>query len=144
MPGAVVLASSTFLETYRPIRTEIGPGVSLLVGPPPATPLPPAVASRAPSAPHFAWDLAVALVGLCLAGIGWTSTLRVPIGSRIAIAPVLGMSMMGLIGTALARAGVRPAGPGALAILAVTAAAGILAALGTRLRRHVTGVSPEP
>jgi hypothetical protein len=143
VPGGVVLAPSSFLKAYAPVGTEIGPGVSLLVGPPPTATLPAPVAPRAPSAPRFAWDLALALGGLWLAGVGWAALLRVRVVSRIAIAPALGMSMMALTGTTLGRLGVRPSGPGALVILGVTTLTGIIAAVIARephaLRRFFAG-----
>ncbi|HET9723846.1 MAG TPA: hypothetical protein VFR44_08405, partial [Actinomycetota bacterium] len=123
------LAPSAYLKAYAPIGTEIGPGVSLLVGPPPATGLPAPVAPRAPSAPRFAWDLTLALTGLWLAGVGWAALLRVRVVSRIAIAPALGMSMLALTGTTLGRLGVRPSGLGALVILGVTTLTGVIAAV---------------
>lgn len=129
LPGGVVLAPSTYLKADAPIGTEIGPGVSLLVGPPPATTLPAPVAPRAPSAPRLAWYLVLALAGLWLAGVGWAALLRMRVVSRIAIAPALGMSMMALVGTSLGRLGVRPSGPGALLILGVTTLTGVIAAV---------------
>jgi hypothetical protein len=128
----VVLAPTSFLDTAVPAGTLIGPGVSLVRGPPPPTPLASPVVPRAPAAPSFAWEIAVALLGLALAGFGWAQLLRMPFASRVALAPALGMTMMGLFGTALARVGVRPAGVGAVLMLAVTTAAGFLAAWARR------------
>ena len=135
--GGVVLFAQAFNRAPTTVGTSIGPGVRLLSGPPPPAemgevPQPP----RAPAGPAMAGYIALSLVLLGAAGYAWTGLLHLGSVGRVALAPAVGGAMLGLTGALLARAGVRPAGPGALLDLAVTVGAGVAVAwsVGRRYR----------
>ncbi len=125
--GAVVLVPLEFNggeEVHA--GTELGPGLRLLAGPPPPAPIAVPPAPRAPGAPLLAWYVALSLAVTTLAGWGWSLLINVPVAGRLALSPVIGTAMLGLVGVALARVGVRPDGPGAVADLVLTVTSGLV------------------
>lgn len=130
-PVAVLLAA--FDEPYfrswvaaRP-ETVVAPDVAVVLGPRPAS-APPAPAPLEPMRSVPLGLLAVAsLAVLALAGGGWTMALLGrwlrPV-EAVALAPAVGIAAVVVVGVVLDRLGVRLAGAGGLAALAVALASG--------------------
>ncbi len=133
---AVVLFPNAFNQQKVQAGTELGAGLRLLAGPaPPATidvPSPP----KAPSPARLGWYVALSLLVLILAGWGWSLLIHVRVAGRLALSPVIGTAMLGLLGVALARAGVRPDGSGAIVDLALTVASGFVVGVIARSRHR--------
>jgi hypothetical protein len=112
------------------------PGVTLLRGPLPATPLEPA--RPFPDAKGTILMTFAALASLTVVGGGWSAALggTSPMGA-LALSPSFGIAVLGIGGTMAARLGIRPSGIGAIAILATLAVLGILVA-------HLRGRSESP
>jgi hypothetical protein len=125
--GAVVLVPQAFSgrESVRG-GTELGPGLRLLAGPPPPAPIAMPPPPRAPGVVRLAWYVALSLAVATLAGWGWSLIIDVPVVGRLALSPVIGTAMLGLVGVVLARFGVRPDGPGAVLDLALTSVSGFV------------------
>jgi hypothetical protein len=152
--GAVVLVPQAF--NGREVvhgGTELGPGLRLLAGPAPPSPIAVPPAPRAPGVAHLAWYVAISLVVTALAGWGWSLLIDVPVASRLALSQVVGTAMLGLVGVALARVDVRPDGPGAVLDLVLTAASGLVVAVlvsgrsrgrGARVTSWGARVAPVP
>jgi hypothetical protein len=139
-PDAVVLLPRAFNAREAQAGTELGGGLRLLTGPAPPTAIDVPPAPRAPGPARLGWYVALALAVLGLAGLGWSRLIDVPLAGRLALAPVVGTAMLGLVGVALARAGVRPDGPGAVVDLALTVASGfVVAAIVSRRHGSVDG-----
>jgi FtsH-binding integral membrane protein len=76
--------------------------------------------------PRLAWYVALSLAVTTLAGWGWSLLIVVPVVGRLALSPVIGTAMLGLVGVALSRVGVRPDGAGAVVDLALTVVSGLV------------------
>jgi len=135
-PDAVVLYPRAFNRREVKAGTELGPGLRLLAGPAPRAAIDVPPAPRAPNPAHLGWYVALSLVVLIVAGGGWSLLINVPVAGRLALSPVIGAAMLGLLGVALARAGVRPDGPGAIVDLALTSASGFVVAAIVRSRHR--------
>jgi hypothetical protein len=142
-PGAVVLVPQAFSGRDE-VRdgTELGPGLRLLAGPAPPAPIPVPPSPRAPGAVLLAWYVALSLAVATLAGWGWSLLIDVPVAGRLALSPVVGTAMLGLVGMALARVGVRPDGPGAVADLALTITSGLVVGVLASGRRSIGDPRP--
>jgi hypothetical protein len=134
-PDSVVLFPLAFNRQEAQTGIEIGSGLRLLAGPAPqgAIEVPPA--PRAPSAARMAWYVALSLVTLIVAGWGWSLLIEMRGAGRLAISAAIGMAMLGLLGVALARIGVRPDGPGAIVDLILTIASGFVVTAIVRKRQ---------
>ena len=141
-PGAVVLVPQAF-SGREPVRggTELGPGLRLLAGPAPSSPIAVPASPQAPGAAFLAWYVALSLAVTTLAGWGWSLLIDVPVAGRLALSPVVGTAMLGLVGMALARVGVRPDGPGAVVDLALTVISGLV--VGVLVSGHRTIGEPR-
>jgi hypothetical protein len=112
---------------------EISPGVALLRGTPPATPLAPGALPSAvpPTRLAVAWAGAI-LALLALAGLGWTRLVLGPDAEPsvfVGMAPAVGTAALILGGLVAAELGVRLGGPGGVATFGVITVLGIGAAL---------------
>ena len=138
-PDAVVLMPRAFNAREVQVGTELGGGLRLLAGPAPPVAIDVPPAPRAPGPARLGWYVALALAVLGLAGWGWSRLIEVPPVGRLALSPVVGTAMLGLVGVALARAGLRPDGPGAVVDLALTVASGFAVAAIVSPRHHSVG-----
>jgi hypothetical protein len=105
---------------------ELGPGLRRRAGPAPPASIATPPAPRAPGVPRLAWYVALSLAVTTLAGWGWSLLIVVPVVGRLALSPVIGTAMLGLVGVALSRVGVRPDGAGAVVDLALTVVSGLV------------------
>ncbi len=122
--GAIVLYLSAIDRRPAPPGDELVPGVVIVVGPPPATPIAVPTVPRSPSASAMAGFVLVWLLMLAIAGSGWAGLMGVdPIG-RIALAPTFGVALLGPIGLLTGWAGVPFDRPGSAGLVALTAAVG--------------------
>ena len=142
-PPVLVLEATAPMEFAQAVgegAPVIGPGVALLRGPAPPSPLPSAPLPReVPSLwAGLVLGLAVLLL-LAVAGMGWTA-LALPARSDpavfVSLTPVVGTGALILGGLAASLLGVRPSGPGAVATYAVVVAAGAVLGLVDRARRR--------
>jgi hypothetical protein len=143
------------LSAYNPAFDEIAaqhpdwiaaPGVIVLEGPRPVTPLPRA---PAPSAPLGGWQLAIfgagVLVVLGVAGLGWAVAILPPDVRPfevLALAAACGIAFLVLGGTLMDAAGVRVGGVGGLVAVPLVAAVGWLLAVWRLTRRPPGGGDP--
>lgn len=134
--GAVVLVLNALSHSpTTPTGTPLGPGVTLIAGPPPAAPIEPGVPPRAPSGPAL-FLLCVALVGvLTAAGSGWSAGLT-DLGwlGSLTLAPTFGLAVLGLSGMAASRLGVPLSGGGGVGVVLATSAGGWIAWASVRRR----------
>jgi hypothetical protein len=128
------LAQTQFEAAARDLHAAvIGPGVALLQGPPPRSPVTPASAPRPVPALRYGvlWGAGL-LVALFVAGIGWTaafSGLDAPPEVLAGLAPASGAAALILGALFAAKAGVRLGGAGGVATFAVVTVLGIVAAV---------------
>jgi len=146
-PPVLVLrrfAPNEFREALAGGAPEIGPGVALLRGTPPAhplmaEPLPPAVPRLGVG---IVWG-AVLLALLWAAGVGWAVAMvgrDAPPEVWWTLAPAAGTAVLMIGGLVAAKLGVRLAGPGGVVTYLVVTGLGTLA--GAAARRH--GVASAP
>jgi hypothetical protein len=121
---AVVLHLLSFRPRPPPAGTPIGPGAWVLQGPSPQGPVEPGGAPRAPGPVRFAAVAVGWLAVLGLAGSGWTRPLGVSVVEGVGLAPAFGIASIAVASVIAGRFGVRPAGWGALSILAAATAIG--------------------
>ncbi len=132
---AVVLYLSAFDRRPTPPGPTLIPGVVIVAGPTPATPVDVPPAPRAPSTGALAAFALVWLLMLMLAGSGWAGLMGVdPIG-RIALAPAFGLALLGPVGLLTGRVGLPFDRAGSAGLVALTAALGWGVDLLTRRRR---------
>lgn len=145
-PDPVVVFLKAYHRHRPPEGTELGPGVVLLAGPPPAEQL------RAASTSTTGWELVRLTAGslglLLVTGLGWSYALtRFEPAATIALAPAIGASVIVLGGLVWGRLGL-PLGDGGGAGLAAVVAVGGLVAGGlvhrSRTAAHGLGAAdPE-
>lgn len=123
-PNAIVLHLESLRARPPPTGTLLGPGVWLLQGPDPQATVVPGDPPRAPGPVELVVVSAGWLTLLAFAGSGWATSLHVSLGERIGLAPAFGIAATVLAGVILSRAGIRPAGWGALSILVIATAGG--------------------
>ncbi|MGZ8572282.1 MAG: hypothetical protein ACXWW5_08660, partial [Actinomycetota bacterium] len=122
--GSIVLFLSAFDRRPVPPGDPLIPGAVIVMGPPPVTPIDMPASPRAPSAGAMAGLALVCLLVLTIAGSGWAGSMAVdPIG-RVALAPAFGLALLGPVGLLTGRAGLPFDRPGAVGLVALTAALG--------------------
>ena len=113
--------------------TVLAPGVALLQGPEPASPLSPAPAPHPVPPVRFGLLLGAGLLlALFVAGIGWTVALAgldAPAELLAGLAPASGAAALILGGLVAAKAGVRLGGAGGVATFALVSVLGLVAAV---------------
>jgi hypothetical protein len=123
-PGGVVLWVDEVDRRSPPPGIALGPGVLLLIGPPPSLPLRRSGLPRSPPGGRLVGLAVIALVVLTVAGSGWAGLARTDDIGRAALSPTFGLAALGLLGLVASRLGVGFNRSGSLAIIAVTTALG--------------------
>jgi hypothetical protein len=142
-PPVLVLSSLGPREFRQSVMifgaTEIFPGVALLRGPPPQSPLPdPEPLSPVPTTEAGVVRALVLIVLLSVAGAGWTLWFLGPGASpltAVSLSPVVGAGMVMLGALAGDEAGLRLGASGGLAVYSAVTVAGLLLAFFTFRRR---------